>query len=61
MHGRSKCMSGLVFPPSKDNFNFGNEKKSHGAGSGGYGGEAKQLFLQKRRNYCGGMSRSIVM
>jgi hypothetical protein len=41
MNGRSKCLSGLVFPPIKE----GNEKKSHGARSGEYGGEAKQLLF----------------
>ena len=64
------------FRPARNAFNFGNKKKSHGARSGEYGntgggwgvgegggGEAKQyfLFLQKRRNYCGGMSWGIVM
>ena len=54
------------FRPARNDFNFGNKKKSHGAKSGEYGGEAKQqnscfFFIQKGRNYCGGMSRGIVM
>ena len=39
-------------------------KRNHmGQGLGNTGGEAKQLlfFLQKRRNYCGGMSVGIVI
>ena len=41
MHGRSKCMSGLVFPhfrPARNDFNFGNKRKSHGARFGEHGG-----------------------
>jgi hypothetical protein len=34
----------LYFPPARKDFNFGNKKKSHGARSGEYGGEAKQLL-----------------
>ena len=57
MNGRSKCLSGLVFPPSKECFQFRKQKKSHGArsgeyggggggvGGGGGGGEAKQLLF----------------
>ena len=45
MNGRSKCLSGLVFRPARNAFNFGNKKKSHGARSGEYGGEAKQLLF----------------
>ena len=53
------------FGPARNDFNFGN-KESHGARSGEYGGGGGgqnnySFFLQKRRNYCGGMSRSIVM
>ena len=33
------------FRPARNDFNFGNIKKSHGARSGEYGGEAKQLFF----------------
>jgi hypothetical protein len=35
----------LYFHPARKDFNFGNEKKSHGARSGEYGCEAKQLFF----------------
>ena len=31
------------FRPARNDFNFGNKKKSHGARSGEYGGEAKEL------------------
>ena len=33
------------FRPARNAFNFGNKKKSHGAGSGEYRGEAKQLLF----------------
>ena len=33
------------FRPARNAFNFGNKKKSHGARSGEYGGEAKQLLF----------------
>ena len=33
------------FRPARNDFNFGNKKKSHGARSGENGGEAKQLFF----------------
>ena len=52
------------FRPARNDFNFGNKKKSHGARSGEYGGLGKTVtfsFFQKRRNYCGGMSVGIVM
>ena len=61
------------FRPARNAFNFGNKKKSHGARSGEYGGggvgargvgvrqNSYFFFLQKRRNYCGGMSLGIVM
>ena len=58
------------FRLARNAFNFGNKKKSHGARSGEYvvggeGGGVRQnsyfFFLQKRRNYCGGMSWGIVM
>ena len=71
MNGRSKCLSGLVFPHSKECFQFRKQKESTWgklwgirgvgwAGGGGGGEEVRQnsyfFFLQKRRNYCGGMS-----
>ena len=39
------------FRPARNDFNFGNKNISHGARSGEYGGEAKQLlfFLQKKK------------
>ena len=56
------------FRPSRNDFNFGNKTKSHGARSREYGGWAGEVrknsfffFLQKRRNYCGWMSVGIVM
>ena len=72
MNGRSKCLSELVFPPSKECFQFRKQKeitwgKVWGirSGGGGGGGGVRQnsyfFFLQKRRNYCGGMSWGIVM
>ena len=33
------------FRPARNAFNFGNKKKSHGARSREYGGEAKQLLF----------------
>ena len=35
-------MSGLVFPPARNDFNFGNKKKSDGARSEVYGGGVRQ-------------------
>ena len=35
----------LYFRPARNDFNFGNKKKSHGARSGEYGDEAKQLLF----------------
>ena len=73
MNGRSNCLSGLVFPPSKECFQFRKQKEITwgkvwgiwGGGGGGGGGEVRQnsyiFFLQKRHNYCGGMSWGIVM
>ena len=37
------------FRPARNDFNFGNRKKSHGTRSEEYGGEAKQLrFLSSK-------------
>ena len=38
------------FRPAWNDFNFGNKKKSHGARSGEYGGEAKQLLFLSSKN-----------
>ena len=46
MNGRSKCLSGLVFPPSKECFQFRKQKEitwGNKVGGGGGGGGAKQL------------------
>ena len=64
MNGRSKCCWDWYFRPARNAFNFRNKKKSHGARSGEYAGVRQNsyfFFLQKRRNYCGGMSWGIVM
>ena len=58
MNGRSKCLSGLVFPPSKECFQFRKQKEitwgkvcvcvgagGGGGDGGGGGGEAKQLLF----------------
>ena len=46
MSGRSKCLSGLVFPPSKEWFQFRKQKRYHmGQGLVNTGGEAKQLLF----------------
>ena len=52
------------FRLARNDLNFGNKKKSHGARSGEYGGVRQNsyfFFLQKHRNYCGSMSGGIVM
>ena len=58
------------FRPARNAFNFGNKRNHMGQGlgntAGGGGCEGVRLnsyffFLQKRRNYCGGMSWGIVM
>ena len=66
MHGRSKCMSGQVFPSSKELFQFREQKEITWSKVWGIRGVRQNsyfffLFLQKRRNYCGGMSVDIVM
>ena len=38
MNGRSKCLSGLVFPPSKECFQFRKQKEIMGQGLGNTGG-----------------------
>ena len=46
MNGRSKCLSGLVFPPSKECFQYRKQKEiTWGKGWGIRGGEAKQLLF----------------
>ena len=51
MNGRSKCLSGLVFPPSKECFQFWKKKKkSHGARSGEYGGWGKTVTFSFFKN-----------
>ena len=50
MNGRSKCLSGLVFPPSKECFQFRKKKKSHGARSGEYGGWGKTVTFYFFKN-----------
>ena len=64
MNDRSKSLSGLIFPPSKELFQFRKHKeitwdKVYGTR------EVRQksyfFFLQKCHNYCGGMSGDIVM
>ena len=64
MNGRSKCLSGLVFPPSKECFQFRKQKEITLGKVWGIRGVRQNsyfFFLQKRRNYCGGMSWGIVM
>ena len=64
MNGRSKCLSGLVFPPSKECFQFRKQKKITWGKVWGIRGVRQNsyfFFLQKRRNYCRGMSWGIVM
>ena len=60
----SKCLSGLVFPPSKECFQFRKQKEITWGKVWGIRGVRQNsyfFFLQKRRNYCGGMSWGIVM
>ena len=64
MNGRSKCLSGLVFPPSKECFQFRKQKEITRGTVWGIRGVRRNsyfFFLQKRRNCCGGMSWGIVM
>ena len=64
MNGWSKCLSGLVFPPSKECFQFRKQKEITWGKVWGIRGVRQNSyfsFLQKRRNYCGGMSWGIVM
>ena len=64
MNGRSKCLSGLVFPPSKECFQFRKQKEITWGKVWGIRGVRQNscfFFLQKRRNYCWGMSWCIVM
>ena len=64
MNGRSKCLSGLVFPPSKECFQFRKQNEITWGKVWGIRGVRQNsyfFFLQKRRNYCGGLSWGIVM
>ena len=64
MNGRSKCLSGLVFPPSKECFQFRKQKEITWGKVWGIRGVRQNSYfflLQKRCNYCGGMSWGIVM
>ena len=64
MNGRSKCLSGLVFPPSKECFQFRKQKEITWGKVWGIRGVRQNshfFLLQKRRNYWGGMSWGIVM
>ena len=64
MNGRFKCLSGLVFPPSNECFQFRKQKEITWGRIWGIR-EVRQnryfFFLLKRRNYCGGVSWGIVM
>ena len=64
VNGRSKCLSGLAFPPSKECFRFRKQKEITWGKVWGIRGVRQNsyfFFLQKRRNCCGGMSWGIVM
>ena len=64
MNGRSKCLSGLVFPTSKECFQFRKQKEITWGKVWGIRGVRQNsyfFFLQNRRNCCGGMSWGIVM
>ena len=64
MNGRSKCLLGLVFSSSKEWFQFRKQKEITWGKVGGIRGVRQNsyfFFLQKRRNYWGGMSGDIVM
>ena len=63
MNGRSKCLSGLVFPHSKECFQFRKQKEITWGKVWGIRGVRQNsyfFFLQKHRNYCEGMSWGIV-
>ena len=50
MNGRSKCLLGLVFPPSKECFQFRKQKESHWKRSGEYGGWGKTVTFSFFKN-----------
>ena len=59
MNGRSKCLSGLVFPSSREWFQFRKQKEITWDKVWGIRWVRQNsyfFFLQKRRNYCEGMS-----
>ena len=64
MNGRTKCLLGLVFPSSKELFQFRKQEEITWGKVWGIWGVRQNnyfFFLQKCRNYCGGMSGGIVM
>jgi hypothetical protein len=64
MNGRSKCLSGLVFSPSKEGFQLQNQKEITWGKVWRIWGVRQNsyfFFFPKRQNYSGGMSGGIVM
>ena len=49
MEDPSACRD-WYFRPTRNDFNFGNKKKSHGARSGEYAGRGKQLLFSVFKN-----------
>ena len=61
MNGRSKCLSGLI-SAQQGMLSISETKRNHmGQGLGNTGGKANSyfFFLQKRRNYCGGIAGAL--